>query len=197
MMVIPAGILRAPFFDLKKSDAWNLGGIGSAIGHEITHGFDIDGRMYDSAGNYKNWWTKKDEANYDKLTQKLVELFDGTDYMKGQIDGELTLSENLSDLGGMAIALEALNDILKKETEKENRAAKTKAYREFFTSYAISWRNKDRPQKAREALFTNSHAPAKFRVNKIVGQFAEFYEAFGIDEKHSGWIDPKDRLALW
>ena len=195
MMVIPAGILRAPFFDITKSDAWNLGGIGSAIGHEITHGFDIDGRMYDAKGNYNNWWTKKDERQYTKLTKKVVDLFDGIEYMKGKIDGELTLSENLADIGGLAISLEALNKILKEGNKNETE--RKKAYKEFFTSYAISWRNKDRPQKARDSLFTDSHAPAQFRVNKIVHQFPEFYTAFDIKKEDKGWIDPDDRVVLW
>lgn len=195
MMVIPAGILRPPFFDLRKSEAWNLGGIGSAIGHEITHGFDTDGRMYDAKGNYNNWWSKKDERKYNALTQKVVDLFDDVEYMKGKIDGELTLSENLSDLGGMAIALEALKTIL--DEEKATMTGRKKAYHDFFMSYAISWRNKDRPQKARESLFTDSHAPAKFRVNKIVAQFLEFYETFDIREGDAGWVPPKDRILLW
>ena len=195
MMVIPAGILRAPFFDLQKSDAWNLGGIGSAIGHEITHGFDTDGRMYDSKGNYKNWWSKEDEESYDKLTEKIVTLFDKEEYMEGKINGNLTLSENLADLGGMAIALEALHALLAKETATP--AQRKQAYRDFFTSYATSWRNKDRAKKAKESLYTDVHSPAMFRVNKIVVQFQEFYDAFDIKANDPGWIDPKDRTMLW
>lgn len=195
MMVIPAGILRSPFFDVNKSMAWNLGGIGAAIGHEITHGFDTDGRMYDAAGNYKNWWSKTDERKYNKLTKKVVELFDKEKYMDGEIDGELTLSENLADVGGMAIALEALNKTL--DGEKAGEKEKKSAYVDFFKSYAISWRNKDRPQKARDSLFSDSHAPAKFRVNKIVQQFPEFYIAFNINKGDEGWIEPEDRIVLW
>jgi putative endopeptidase len=95
----------------------------------------------------------------------------------------------------MAIALEALNDILQKKNA--STAVTKKAYRDFFTSYAISWRNKDRPKKAREALYTDSHAPAKFRVNKIVCQFSEFFEAFDIGENDPGWVAPKDRITMW
>ena len=192
MMVIPAGILRYPFFDLDRGLAWNLGGIGSAIGHEITHGFDVDGRMYDSTGTYKNWWTDEDAEKYEKLTKKILNLFDGVEYMGGKVDGELTLSENLSDLGGMSIALEALNETLGSDMEERK-----KAYRDFFTSYAISWRNKDRPLKASTALFTNSHSPAYLRVNVIVKQFEEFYIAFDIKPEDKGWIAPKDRVTIW
>lgn len=192
MMVIPAGILRYPFFDVKRNLAWNLGGIGSAIGHEITHGFDVDGRMYDATGNYKNWWTDEDSKKYEKLTKKILNLFDGVEYMGGKVDGELTLSENLSDLGGMSIALKALS-----ETLGSNAEERKKAYRDFFTSYAISWRNKDRPQKASTALHTNSHSPAYLRVNVIVKQFEEFYIAFDIKPGDKGWLDPKDRVTIW
>ena len=192
MMVVPAGILRFPFFDLTRSKAWNYGAIGSAIGHEITHGFDIDGRMYDAEGNYKNWWTEEDSTNYKELTKKIVKLFDGTSYMGGEVDGELTLSENLSDLGGMAIALEALNSTLGTDLEERKEA-----YRDFFISYAISWRNKDRPKKAKQSLYTNSHAPAHLRVNLIVKQFEEFYIAFDIQPHHTGFVSKKSRIALW
>ena len=132
-------------------------------------------------------------ANYELCTKAIVSLFDGQNYMEGKVDGTLTLSENLSDLGGMAIALEALNTLLENSTEAERK----KAYIEFFTSYGISWRNKDRPKKALESLFTNSHAPSQFRVNLIVKQFVEFYQAFDISEGDPGWTDPKDRIVLW
>ena len=195
MMVIPAGILQPPFFDLQKSVAWNLGAIGSAVGHEITHGFDTDGRMYDASGNYRNWWLQHDENAYMKLTKKLVHLFDNEEYMHGKINGELTLSENLADLGGMSIAMEALHSILAKE--KATEASRNKAYRDFFISYATSWRNKDRPKKALESLQSDAHAPAKFRVNKIVVQFDEFYEAFGIGETDPGFLPSANRIQLW
>jgi putative endopeptidase len=194
MMVIPAGILRPPFFDLKRSDAWNLGGIGSAIGHEITHGFDDDGRLYDAQGNYKNWWKDSDERKYKQMTRDLIALFHGQPYAGGKVNGKLTLNENIADLGGMAIALQALKDsfpasILEKERKK--------AYADFFTSYAVSWRNKDRVKKARQSLFLDSHAPPLYRVNLIVRQFAEFYEAFDIPETHPGYVPVGQRLKLW
>jgi predicted metalloendopeptidase len=196
MMVVPAGILQSPFYDLKKSDAWNLGGIGAAIGHEITHGFDDDGRMYDKAGVMKNWWSDTDLEKYIAVTKDLVKLFNKETYMGGKVNGQLTLSENIADLGGVAIALEALE-----ETFMENKAHDTgkrkKALQEFFTSYAVSWRNKDRPKKARQSLILDRHAPAPIRVNLIVRQFAEFYEAFDVTEKDPGYIPVDQRIQLW
>lgn len=192
MMVVPAGILRPPFFDLSRSNAWNLGGIGAAIGHEITHGFDEDGRFYDSNGNYKNWWTEGDSQTFTKLTKTLIELFDGQNYMGGKVNGKLTLSENLADLGGIAIALQALSESLPKDL-----AGRKKAYKDFFISYAVSWRNKDRVKKAKQSLLLDRHAPAPLRVNLIVKQFEEFYIAFDIKPEDPGYIPPHQRIRLW
>lgn len=191
-IVIPAGILRAPFFDVDRSDAWNLGGIGSVIGHEITHGFDADGRMYDAHGEYASWWTTRDTHTFNILTQKVIDLFDDVEYMGGSVNGTLTLSENLADLGGVAIALQALNNTL-----STNAAERKKAYTEFFTSYAVSWRTKDRAKKAKDSLLSDSHAPAQLRVNLVVKQFQEFYEAFGIGPDDEGWVPPEKRIRLW
>ena len=192
MMVVPVGILRTPFLDLKRSKAWNYGGIGSAIGHEITHGFDEDGRFYDEHGNYNNWWSAHDTHMFEKLAQALVDFYDGAEYMGGKVDGELTLSENLADLGGLAISLHALQSELPTDA-----AARKKAYVDFFTSYAVSWRNKDRAKKAKEALSLDVHAPAHLRVNFIVHQFAEFYEAFDIGPEEAGFIPLEKRIRLW
>jgi putative endopeptidase len=193
MMVVPAGILRPPFFDLGRSEAWNLGGIGAAIGHEITHGFDADGRFYDEDGSYKKWWSPHDERVFDEKAERVVKLFHNEPYMGGKVDGKFTLSENLADLGGIAIALEALNDIVRGVAPAEAKAM----YRDFFTSYAVSWRNKDRPRKAREALKSDPHAPAPLRVNRIVAQFEEFYRAFDIGPDDEGYVHLEKRVQLW
>ena len=192
MMVVPAGILRAPFFDLKRSMAWNYGGIGSAIGHEITHGFDEEGRFYDEKGNYNNWWSDHDSRMFTKLTRAILNLFDGVESVGGKVNGDLTLSENIADLGGVAIALQALKTELPADAGKRKQA-----YKDFFTSYAVSWRTKDRPKKAKQALFLDVHAPPHLRVNLIVRQFAEFYEAFDIGADDAGWIAPEHRIQLW
>jgi endothelin-converting enzyme/putative endopeptidase len=195
MMVIPTGILQPPFFDLKHSHAWNFGGIGAAIGHEITHGFDDDGRLYNKTGVMNDWWSKKDADTYKSMSKDLVDLFNKATYMGGKVDGELTLSENIADLGGVSIALEALE--MEFKNGDYNDAAKKKAYKEFFTSYAVSWRNKDRVKKAEQSLLLDKHAPAPLRVNLIVRQFAEFYTAFDIDESDPGYIPVGERIQLW
>jgi len=194
-MVIPAGILNSPFFDLKRNEAWNLGGIGAAIGHEITHGFDDDGRLYDKNGVMNDWWSAEDAAKYKEMSKALVDLFNAETYMGGKVDGELTLSENIADLGGVSIALEALE--MEFAAGNYTAAAKKNAYKDFFTSYAISWRNKDRPKKAEQSLLLDKHAPAPLRVNLIVRQFAEFYDAFDISESDPGYIPADKRIQLW
>jgi putative endopeptidase len=193
MMVVPAGILRPPFFDLKKSEAWNLGGIGATIGHEITHGFDADGRFYDEDGSYKKWWTAHDESIFEDKSKQIMKLFDNQLYMGGKVDGDFTLSENIADLGGLAIALEALKTIV----EGNSEAVVKQMYRDFFISYAVSWRNKDRPKKAKEALKSDPHAPAPLRVNLVVAQFEEFYKAFDISPSTKGYVPPEKRVQLW
>jgi putative endopeptidase len=187
MMTIPGGILKPPFFDLEKSRAWNLGGIGSAVGHEITHGFDDDGRKFDAHGNYKSWWQPSDAETYERMSKEVEHLYDKQHTPSGKVDGKHTLSENLADLGGVAIALEAL----KAELKGASAAAVKKAHQEFFISYAVSWRTKQRPEKAKQALLLDRHAPASLRVNLIVRQFTEFYEAFDIS------VPATHRIVFW
>ena len=186
MMTIPAGILQPPFFDLKKSRAWNLGGIGAAIGHEITHGFDDDGRKYDSEGNFRSWWQPSDSETFTHMSREVEKLYEGVKTPHGSVNGKHTLSENLADLGGVAIALEALRAEMKSASPEEMK----RAYREFFISYAVSWRTKQRPEKAKQALLLDRHAPAYLRVNLIVKQFAEFFQAFGAEA-------PPHRIVFW
>jgi len=193
-MVIPLGMLQPPFFDLKKSIGWNYGGIGCAIAHEMTHGFDEGGRMYDETGSWKNWWSPQDELHYHAQTKKLVKLFDKREYRGGHVNGTHTLDENLADLGGMAIALQALQEDILKEG---NTSKRIPYLRDFFIAYATSWRLKDRSKKAQQALMIDFHAPAELRVNLIVAQFSEFYEAFEVPEGSPMYIAPEDRIKLW
>jgi len=193
MLTITAGSLRPPFFDVHNSLAANLGGVGVVIGHEISHGFDDDGRLYDKHGNRTNWWLPRDEHMYHVYTKKIIKLFDGVPYAGGFVNGKRTLDENIADLCGLSIALEALKSAIHTQSEIEQ----LRAYREFFKSYATSWRTKDRPKKALFSLRTSVHAPAKLRVNLIVKQFDEFYEAFNIREGDLGWVEPSKRIRIW
>ena len=193
MLMIPAASLRPPFFDARRSLASNLGGVGSVIAHEISHGFDGDGRLYDARGFLKNWWLPRDEAAYNKITRKIIKLFESVPYMGKTVNGRRTLDENIADLCGLSIALGALKDSLPAISVGERQ----RAYRDFFTSYATSWRTSMRLKKAKFAIRTSVHAPAKLRVNCIVKQFDEFYEAFDIGKDDEGWIEPSKRIRIW
>ena len=191
-MVIPLGMLCSPFFDTTKSKGWNYGGIGCAIAHEMTHGFDNGGRMYDETGSWNDWWTEEDKKLYDKKSEILVKRFDGISYKGGKVNGSLTLDENLADVGGMAISLQACEEAI-----ADHPSSRREQLQDFFTAYAISWRLKDREKKAQQALAIDRHAPPEFRVNKVVSQFAQFYEVFDIPEGSPMWVTPDERMTFW
>ena len=191
-MTIPAGILNPPFYDSNRSTAWNLGGIGNVIAHEMTHGFDSDGRNHDADGNYAPWFTEEEQAEYEKKSKQIENLF-SVKYMDSVIDGKLTLMENIADLGGVSISLEALRG----EMQGKTAAERHKMLKEYFTSYAVSWRNKDRKKKAEVASKSDKHAPPELRVNKILSQFPEFYETYGLKQGDTLWVAPENRVMIW
>jgi len=191
-MTIPAGILNPPFYDSNRSTAWNLGGIGNVIAHEMTHGFDSDGRNHDADGNYSPWFTEEEQEEYEKKSKQIENLF-SVKYMDSVIDGKLTLMENIADLGGVSISLEALRG----EMQGKTTAERHKMLKEYFTSYAVSWRNKDRKKKAEVASKSDKHAPPELRVNKILSQFPEFYETYGLKQGDTLWVSPENRVTIW
>lgn len=192
-MVVPAGLLRPPLFDPTKPLAWNLGGAGAAIGHEMTHAFDEEGRNFNAAGDYKPWWTPADNAAFKAKTVRLQRLYEGRTHEGAHVNGLLTLSENLADLGGVAIALEALREAMQGASAAQHR----KAWRTFFTSYATSWRTKDRRRFAAQASRLDTHAPAPLRVNLVVRNFEEYHQAFGVGVGHPHFVPPEERVQLW
>jgi predicted metalloendopeptidase len=189
-MVIPGGILRAPFYDPAKSIAWNYGGIGATIGHELCHAFDSDGRRYDYQGNLKDWWTEHDDREYRKRANKVVELYESEPYRGMYVDGDLTLVENIADIGGMEFALEALKKRIGEKITKHD-------IQEFFISYAVNWRTKDRLRKAEQLLETDPHAPPRLRVNHVVRQIEDWYLAFDIKPDYVGYIPPDKRIRFF
>jgi putative endopeptidase len=194
-LILPAGILRWPFFDVHASDGWNFGGIGATIAHEICHGFDNDGKEFDETGNRRPWWDKTELRAYNKKTKDIIELYNKTTYFGHHLNGTLTLSENIADLGGVAIALEALKDRMKKRGASEEE--KKRQIRDFFISYAVSWRVKDRKEKAVQSLFMDSHAPAPARVNNIVSQFDDWYEYFDIKPGQVLYKPSNERIRIF
>jgi len=191
-IVIPYGILAFPFFDPKASAAWNYGGLGCVLGHEITHAFDQEGKEYDPNGHQKRWWTPKDNRAYNESAKALIELYSKQTLEGIPIQGKKTLSENIADLGGMAIALEALKTYL--GTTPLTQKERDQAYREFFVSYATTWRVKERHQSLIQSILVSRHAPACLRVNLIVSQFQEWYDAFGIQPEDSLYLPPEKRI---
>jgi putative endopeptidase len=188
--VMPAGILRAPFYDPDVSIVTNYGAIGSTIGHEFCHAFDSEGRTYDAGGNQRDWWTARDDKEYKRKAAAVVRLYETVDYRGLPVDGDMTLVENIADIGGLEFALEGLKRALK-------RKATMKELREFFTAFAISWQSKDRMKRAAQLLDNDPHAPPMLRVNHVVRQFDEWYAAFEIDERDPGFIKPEKRIRFF
>ena len=192
-MVIPMGTLLEPFFSVQASAALNFGSIGSILGHEMCHGFDEDGKDYNPLGQKKEWWTVADKKAYNKKAKALVELFGKQKVCGLRVKGKRTLSENIADLGGLGIALDALKQHLEKHPEMD----RIEALREFFISFAQSWRTKYRNEKLKQSIQLDRHSPAFLRVNLIVSQFDEWYEAFGITHKSSMYIPPDKRIRIF
>lgn len=194
-MVIPAGILQDPFYDMNKSMAWNLGGIGCILCHELTHAFDKEGKEYNPEGYQKKWWTPSDNRNYNKQTKALIDLYSKQKIFGFHVSGKKTLSENIADIGGMGIALDALHKELDKQ--KLTGDERKQAYRDFFISYATSWRLKEKKKKRIQALLLDKHAPPNLRVNLVVSQFQEWYDAFNIQAEDSLYIPPEKRIRIF
>ena len=185
LIVFPAAILQAPFYDLKQTASQNFGGIGAVIAHEISHAFDTNGASFDENGSLKNWWTEADYEAFTERTQQVVDLFEGQDSYGAKVNGKLTVSENVADLGGVACALEA--------AKKENDYSAE----EFFVNYATIWRMKAREEYMKLLASVDVHGPAKLRVNLQVPNFPEFFETFDVTPSDAMWRDPADRIIIW
>ena len=194
-IVFPAAILQPPFFNMDADDAVNYGGIGVVIGHEMTHGFDDQGRKYDEKGNLNNWWTEEDAAKFSERTKQLVKLFDGYQVQGYPINGELTLGENIADLGGLNIAWDAYQMT---EEAKANQSLDgfTPAQR-FFISFSTIWRNNSRDKFVERQVKTDVHSPAEARVNRALGSVSHFYEAFDVQPENNMYIAPEERANIW
>src|SRR6516165_6027927 len=199
-VVFPAGILQPPFFFQNADDAVNYGGIGAVIGHEMTHGFDDSGRHFDARGNLRDWWTAEDAKRFLERGRKIVSQFDSYVAIDSvHVNGRLTEGENIADLGGVKIALSALESALSRQTveEREKKIDDLTQEQRFFLSYAQIWRSNVRPEYLRLVLNVDPHSPAPFRVNGPLSNLSEFAKAFGISEP-SPMIRPADeRVQIW
>lgn len=196
-IVFPAGILQPPFFDPRLDDAVNYGAIGAVIGHEITHGFDDQGRNYDAEGNLADWWTKEDAAKFRERAQKLVDQYNGYHALPGlAVNGQLSLGENIADLGGTSIAFEALQRSQRGKPPAPKIDGFT-AEQRFFISWAQQWRTQYRDDAMRLQVARGPHAPGNFRaVGPLVNQ-PEFFAAFGIEAGDPMWRAPEQRAKIW
>ena len=193
--IIPWGILQAPFYMEGKSLGWNYGGTGSTIGHELTHAFDAEGSEYNAHGKFRRWWTRKDRAHFKNQTRKMVQFFNKFTHCGKHLDGEKTLSENWADFGGLLITLRALKKVLGERGATE--AEVKKEIRDFFTSYAVSWRDRLRKRATEYKMTRSVHSLAEDRVDRIVPHFQEWVDIFDIKESDPLFIPVKDRLKFF
>lgn len=195
-IVFPAAILQPPFFNLEADDAVNYGGIGAVIGHELSHGFDDQGRKSDGDGNLRDWWTKDDAERFEARASKMVSQYDGFEALPGQfVQGKLTLGENIGDLGGLTIAYRAFQ-LSQKDAPSPKIDGFTGAQR-FFIGWAQVWRRKYRDAELQRRLMTDPHSPANFRVLGIVSNMPEFYEAFSVKEGDKLFRPDAERVKIW
>lgn len=195
-IVFPAAILQPPFFDLNADDATNYGSIGAVIGHEIGHGFDDQGSSFDGNGVLRNWWTEKDHAAFKEKTGALVNQYNEFNVFPDlKVNGAFTLGENIGDLGGVTIAYRAYKLSLNgKPSEKMDGYT---GEQRFFIGYAQSWLEKSREESLRNQVASDPHSPAHFRVNGIVRNIPEFYEAFNVKAGDSLYLAPEKRVKIW
>src|ERR1700674_4025701 len=195
-IVFPAGILQPPFFDANRDDAMNYGGIGMVIGHEITHGFDDQGRQFDAQGNLKDWWTKADAERYTARATVVEKQYGAYQGVEGlHLNGKLTLGENIADLGGMKLAFLALQKALKDHPVAAMDGLSPD--QRFFISYAQIWREKETPEQERLMITTNPHSPPRFRVQGPLANMPEFASAFSCRASDMALRGEAQRVNIW
>ena len=195
-IVFPASILRPPFFDMAADDAVNYGAIGAVIGHEISHGFDDSGSQSDGDGNLRDWWTKQDRENFSAKTKQLVAQYGAYSPLPGyQVNGQLTLGENIGDNSGLAIAYKAYKLSLggKPAPVIDGMSGDQR----FYMGWAQVWRIKMREEETIQRIKTDSHSPGQFRANGTLLNQPGFYEAFGVKEGDKMYLAPQDRIIIW
>jgi predicted metalloendopeptidase len=197
-IVFPAAILQPPFFDMNVDDALNYGAIGAVIGHEIGHGFDDQGSKFDGDGNMNNWWTDPDRKEFEARAKKLIDQYSKYEpkQLPGQkVNGDLTIGENIGDLGGLAIAYKAYQRSLKGQAAPVIDGLT--GDQRFFVGWGLAWRSKYRDAELARRLATDSHSPAEFRCNGVLRNIPEFYAAFGVKEGDKLWLAPEHRVRIW
>ncbi|HUQ14215.1 MAG TPA: M13 family metallopeptidase [Novosphingobium sp.] len=197
-IVFPAAILQPPFFNLAADPAVNYGAIGAVIGHEMGHGFDDQGSKSDGTGNLRNWWSEADRTAFDGLTARLGAQYNALcpfDEGKTCVNGQLTMGENIGDLGGLSLAYRAYKMSLGGKPAPVIDGVT--GDQRFFMAYAQVWRSKEREAYLRQQIQTNPHSPAHYRINAIVRNFDEWYKAFGVKPGDDLYLPPEQRVRIW
>jgi len=193
----PAGILQPPFFDMNADDAFNYGAIGVVIGHEMTHGFDDQGRHYSKVGNLENWWSEEDATNFEKRAKVLVDYFNNIEVLPGLFaNGQFTLGENIADNGGLNVSFTAFQKA-KKEGNIQEEIDGFSAEQRFFIAYAGVWANNIRDEEIIRRTKEDPHSLGKWRVNGTLPHITPFVEAFHVTETNKMWVSPYERVQIW
>jgi putative endopeptidase len=197
-IVFPAAILQDPFFDPGRDDAANYGAIGACIGHEIGHGFDDQGSKYDGDGRLTDWWTAEDRRAFDARTRSLIDQYNALAPRQApdqHVNGALTIGENIGDLGGLGIAWKAY--LVSLHGEQPPVIDGLSGAQRFFLSWARVWRRKARDPEVIRLLAMDEHSPGEFRVNQVVRNVDEFYDAFDVGATDELWLEPAARVRIW
>lgn len=183
-IVFPAAILQAPFYDRNNSYGANMGGIGFVIAHEVSHAFDSTGALYDEYGNYNVWWTDKEMDEYKKMSQSIVDYYNNYEMMGVKVNGDLTLMENIADLGAMTCITSIIGD-------------DAKALDEAFGQMTYNWASEDTASFMMYLLNTDTHSPNKIRVNAVLSSCDAFYRIYDIREGDGMYVAPENRVGIW
>lgn len=195
-IVFPAGILQPPFYFQNGDDAVNYGGIGYVIGHEMTHGFDDQGSQYDKDGNLKNWWTPEDKERYKAITKKVIDEYNSFVVLDSvHVNGQLTLGENMADIGGLAIAYAAFK--MTSQGKSNEKIDGLTPDQRFFMSCAQVWRIKTRPERMLWRINNDPHSPEMYRVNGPVSNMTEFYKAYDVKPGDKMYRADDERITIW
>lgn len=197
-IVFPAAIMQPPFFNPEADDAVNYGGIGAVIGHEITHGFDDQGSKFDATGNLKDWWTEQDRERFNAKTAKMVKQFNDIKVFDDlNVNGELTLGENIADLGGLTMSYLAYQKSMQAKDMAVTEIDGLTPEQRFFIGWAQVWRSQYRPEALRQQVLTNPHSPGNIRAIAPPTNMPDFYKAFGVREGDKMYRNEADRVKVW
>ena len=194
-IVFPAAILQHPFFDKDADDAVNFGAMGAVVGHEMTHGFDDQGRKYDFSGILNDWWTEEDSSEYEKRVDVMVQQANNYEVHGQKVQGKLTSGENIADLGGLRLALRAL-----KATDGYDPDARIDGFtpvQRFFLSWAQCWRQNITKERSLQLLTLDPHGPNEMRCNGPLSNMAEFLDAFDVEEGTPMFKEKSTRVDIW